>query len=160
MVFCLYSCINPSQETASTQLDSSQINETFDRYISTINSGDYDKIPDYFSNSSSFYWVEDGIKVYQNKESMVSSLQSFGAAVSSISMTTKDLEITRVTDQAATLFCTHKTRFSFKSGQEMQLDGAMTILVIKEDGGWKFQNGHLSGTTRLSRGHYEISINF
>lgn len=139
----------------NTKIDEEKIEEevtsVFKQYIATVNSGEILTIPTYFSDNESFYWVEDGFKVYSNKEVMVASLKSFTENATEVSMETEELIITPISNEVASLFTSYNQKMQFASGFELVLEGAITITLKKEEDEWKFLNGHSS--TKKPRGN-------
>ncbi len=140
-IFTMNSCID---KELNTQRIPSEVTSVFMEYINDINNGNISKIPAYFSDDTTFYWVEDGLLVYENKQAMTESLEAFIANSSNVSMKIEDLRITPLTTEVATLYAAYVQRIEFNSGFELSLDGAMTIVMNKEGNIWKFVNGHSS----------------
>ena len=135
------SCTNKESNTQNTL---KEITSVFESYLNDINNGNISSIPKYFSDDPSFYWVEDGLQVYKNKQSMVESLEGFTANASEVSMETENLIITSLTNEIATLYVDYVQNIKFNSGFELNLDGAMTSVLRKEGTTWKFLSGHSS----------------
>lgn len=143
VLFLMYSC-TPSNPPLEDKVIRQEVAQVFDQYLETVNSGRALDIPTYFSDDDGFYWVEDGLKVYGDKESMIASLKSFTEGVSEVSMQIDELTITPISNEVASLFTAYDQRLQFENGFELVLEGAITITLIKERGTWKFLNGHSS----------------
>ena len=113
-------------------------------YVRDINQQDIESISQYFSDDPTFYWVEDGNKVCPSKATLVESLRGFTSQIEQVSMTIKDVDILPHENTYASLYASYAYQAQFSSGPLIQLDGAMTILLKKEESGWKFLLGHSS----------------
>ena len=140
-IFSMYSCID---KELNTQLISTEVTSAFEAYVEDINDGNTSNIPEYFTDDTAFYWVEDGLLAYENKQAMIESLEAFTANSSDVSMKIEDLRVTPLTSEVATLYAAYVQEIKFASGFELNLDGAMTIVLGKEGDTWKFLNGHSS----------------
>ena len=148
--FLLCSC-TPSNPSFDEKVIRQEVAQVFEQYLETVNSGRTLDIPAYFSDDDNFYWVEDGFKVYTDKQSMIASLRSFTEGVSEVSMQTDELTITPISNEVANLFTSYNQRLQFANGFELILEGAITITLVKESDTWKFLNGHSS--TKKPRGN-------
>ena len=98
----------------------------------------------FFSSDNRFYWVEDGVMQYPNRDALLSGIEEFYPSVEMINLQPSKTDIEILNSQTATIYVEYKQEIKLKSGYAFTLDGAMTIVMIPEDGSWKFLIGHSS----------------
>ena len=121
-----------------------EVSNTFNNYVEHVNSKGLKGVESYFADDSTFYWVEDGLIQYPSWDSLASSIEQFYPSVSSVSMNISDTKIHVIDHNHAMLFTSFKEDLRMESGFAFTLDGALTILLRKEEDGWKFLSGHSS----------------
>ena len=140
-----FSC---SEEVKKDAIDESsitmEVEKVFDDYVNQVNSKGINGVDYYFSKDNRFYWIEDGIKQYPNRESLVKAIEAFYPTVKTINLKASKVDIEVLDSNTVMLYVEYVQDISLNSGYAFTLDGAMTILTIKEDNSWKFLMGHSS----------------
>lgn len=148
-----FSC---SEEKRNESIDVSaittEVKKVFDAYVNQVNSKGINGVDSYFSKDSRFYWIEDGIKQYPNRESLLKAIEAFYPTVKNINLKSSKVGIDVLDSNSVMLYVEYIEDISLNSGYEFTLDGAMTILTIREDNSWKFLMGHSS--IKKPRGEY------
>lgn len=126
------------------QLIKQEVNEMFDAYTNYVNTKGLKGVDFYFSKDKRFYWIEDGLMQYPDREALLESIRTFHTSVTSINLEIFKKDITILTDDKAALYVEYKEDIVLDSGYIVKLDGAMTILTIREADSWKFLIGHSS----------------
>lgn len=148
-----FSC---SEEKRNESIDVSaittEVKKVFDAYVNHVNSKGINGVDSYFSKDSRFYWIEDGIKQYPNRESLLKAIEAFYPTVKNINLKSSKVDIDVLDPNSVMLYVEYIEDISLNSGYEFTLDGAMTILTIREDNSWKFLMGHSS--IKKPRGEY------
>lgn len=121
-----------------------EVNEMFDEYTNYVNTKGLKGVDYYFSKDEHFYWVEDGIMQYSNREALLEGIEAFYPSVTSVDLDIFKKEIAILDTNMVTLYVEYKEDIVLDSGYIVKLDGAMTILTIREDNTWKFLIGHSS----------------
>ena len=140
LFFFIISCEAPG----STSSAKKEVVATFQGYVKDINEKNTASMTQYFSEAPSFFWVEEGRKVYANKTELIENLKGFTSQIEQVSMTIKDQEVVLHGTTYASLFASYSYQAQLSSGPLLQMEGAMTIFLVKEKSGWKFLNGHSS----------------
>jgi len=148
-----FSC---SEEKKKESIDVSaitkEVKEVFDAYVNQVNSKGINGVDFYFSKDSRFYWIEDGIKQYPNRESLLSAIEAFYPTVKTINLKASKVDVEVLDLNTVMLYVEYVEDISLNSGYAFTLDGAMTILTVREDNTWKFLMGHSS--IKKPRGEY------
>lgn len=130
------------------EIDSSQIKsevqQTLQAYIDHANTKGILGVEYYFSKDDRFYWVEDGTVQYPNRKALIDGIQQFGPSVESVNLVVSTSKIEVLDADKVMWYAEYKEDLRLKSGFEFTLDGAMTILLHREDNTWKFLIGHSS----------------
>jgi|GEM_PF-1033376 len=137
------SCSN-SDASHDTQAIMQEVNEMFDKYVDYVNTSGLNGVEQYFSSDERFYWVEDGIMQYPDRETLLEGVESFHPSVISVDLEVFKKEIAILNHSTVSLYVEYKEEIVLKSGYVVKLDGAMTILTIREASSWKFLIGHSS----------------
>ena len=137
-----------SERTNKDATDIASINEevlaVFNSYVNQVNTKGINGIEFYFSQDERFYWVEDGVIQYPNREALIRAIEAFYPTVKTIDLKVLRTDVEVVDSKNAALYVEYKQDVLLNSGFQFTLDGAMTILVTREDGTWKFLIGHSS----------------
>lgn len=116
----------------------------FDEYQKYVNTKGLIGVEQFFSEDERFYWVEDGTIQYPNRAALLKGIKDFAPIVKKVHLEVIDKQVSFITDNTVSLFVEYKQDLTLESGYAFTLDGAMTILMSKEKGGWKFLIGHSS----------------
>lgn len=135
---------NAPEEVFDSKQIESEVEDVFKAYVNHVNSNGLEAVDTFFIDDERFYWVEDGVIQYPDKASLVSGLKEFMPQVDSVQMEIIDTEANALSERHASFFVRFKEDIMLKSGYNISLDGAITILFEKKDGSWKFLNGHSS----------------
>ena len=140
--FLIASCgVDPEMQRMNTQ---SEVAAMLDAYRAANNAMEVDKLTGFYSTDAEFYWVEDGKLQYPDRETLLKGIREFYPSVDSLKMEVFDRRINVVNAEHANVFITYKQDMKLKGGYEFSLEGAITALMKKENGEWKFFNGHSS----------------
>jgi len=137
-------CENKPKEVFDSEQIENEVESVFQEYANHVNSKGLEAVDTFFMDDERFYWVEDGLIQYPDKASLISGLKEFIPQVESVQMEIMDTEPDAITEKHASLFVRFKEDIKLKSGYSFTLDGAITILLEKKHGSWKFLNGHSS----------------
>ena len=128
-----------------------EINEQLDSFSSYMNDLNSEELKKFYAKDPNFYWIEDGRVEYPNREALVSSLSGLVNSMSKTSFSIKDRKVTLLSDTSAMLYVGYDQSMTLKSDITFSINGAMTILLKKEEEQWYFLIGHSS--TKKQRGN-------
>lgn len=127
-----------------------EIQQRFDAFVGNMNSLDGQALLDFYSDDERFYWVEDGKVQYANKEALAASLNGLVGMLSSSNMNVLETRVEVMGESNALFYAEYEQALTMSSGGGFEINGAMTILMQKEEGVWRFLIGHSS--TKKERG--------
>lgn len=113
-------------------------------YAAAVNAMDLDSAATFYSAAADFQWVEDGAVSYASAQEARESLAGLGAMAASIEMNLSELAVTALGPGAAVATCRFAMAVEMDGGVGFSFSGAMTIVLLKEDGRWRFISGHTS----------------
>lgn len=142
VLICLSCAENNSSIDAPTV--KGEVEEMLEAYVNQVNTKGLKGIDYYFSKDKRFSWVEDGIMQYPNRESLLEGIEEFYPTVKAVDLKILKQDIVVIDSDLVSVYLEYKERIELKSGYNFTLDGAMTILTIREDKAWKFLIGHSS----------------
>ena len=152
-ILLAFSCSEKvKQESLDVSSITSEVKEVFNAYVNQVNSKGIKGADFYFSKDARFYWIEDGTKQYPNRESLLEAIEAFYPTVKTINLKASKVDVEVLDSDNVMLYVEYVENISLNSGYEFTLDGAMTILTVKEDSSWKFLIGHSS--IKKPRGEY------
>ena len=156
ITFSLVFCFSCSEKLADNKADvaaiEKQVKESFESYINHVNTKGIKGVDLYFSSDERFYWIEDGVMQYPNRESLLTGIEEFYPTVKSVNLNVSKTDIEVLDSNNVMLYVEYKEDILLNSGYAFTLDGAMSILMLPEDGIWKFLMGHSS--IKKPRGEY------
>lgn len=143
-IIIFFSSCNNKEIIINEQLIKQEVSDMFDAYTNYVNTKGLKGVDFYFSKDERFYWVEDGLMQYPNRESLLENIDAFYPSVTSVNLEVFKKDITILTNDKVSLYVEYKEDIVLNSGYIVKLDGAMTILTIRENNSWKFLIGHSS----------------
>lgn len=142
VLICL-SCVENNSSIDVTTVKG-EVEEMLEAYVNQVNTKGLKGIDYYFSKDKRFSWVEDGIMQYPNRESLLEGIEEFYPTVKAVDLKILKQDIVVLDSDLVSIYLEYKERIELKLGYNFTLDGAMTILTIREDKTWKFIIGHSS----------------
>ncbi len=142
LLFCL-SCTTDTSPI-DIQTITTEVKTMVEAYTNHVNNKGLKGVDYYFSKDDRFFWVEDGLMQYPNRESLIKGIEDFYPSVKNVTLKISQTDVQIVNANTVSLFIQYVQDIELHSGFSFTLDGAMTILTIKEGDSWKFLNGHSS----------------
>lgn len=127
-----------------------EIENRMDAFVGHNNKLEAEALKGFYSDDERFYWVEDGQVQYPNKEVLITSLEGLVGMVSTVDMKILNRRIQVLSANSAMIFLEYEQAMNMSSGGGFNIDGAMTVMLQKEEGVWRFLMGHSS--TKKERG--------
>ena len=109
-----------------------------------VESGDTEVITDFYSQSEDFWWVEDGRLAYPDYKTMKASLEGLVNLVSKTEMNLKSIGVNPMDKDKAMVYMDYEQKLYLKQGGSFEINGATTVIMVKEGETWRFLNGHSS----------------
>ncbi|MBO3698173.1 DUF4440 domain-containing protein [Roseivirga sp. E12] len=150
LIMALASCGPKAISDFDTEALTNEIQQRFDAFVGNMNSLDGQALSDFYSDDERFYWVEDGKVQYANKEALAASLNGLVGMLSSSKMDVLETRVEVTGKSTALFYAEYEQALTMSSGGGFEINGAMTILMQKEEGVWRFLVGHSS--TKKERG--------
>jgi ketosteroid isomerase-like protein len=127
-----------------------EVSERLEGFVAALNAGNTKELLDYYSRSPRFYWVEDGQVTYPDYATLAGSLEGLYASLQSAEMSVLERRIDVLDAQSAMIYTEYEQDLTMKGGYGFSINGAMTVLMEKEEGTWRYIIGHSS--TKKIRG--------
>lgn len=146
----LASCSSENEASYDVVQLTNEIESRIDAFVDNNNQLMGEALKDFYSNDEKFYWVEDGKVQYPNKEVLTASLEGLVAVISASDMKILNRRIQVMNANSAMVFLEYEQAMTMTSGGGFNINGAMTVLLEKEENVWRFLIGHSS--TKKERG--------
>lgn len=146
-IFILPAC---ESDTVDEEAVTAEVSERLEGFVSALNAGDTKELLDYYSQSPRFYWVEDGQVTYPDYATLAGSLEGLYASLQSAEMRVLERRIDVLDAQSAMIYTEYEQDLTMKGGYSFSINGAMTVLMEKEESTWRYIIGHSS--TKKERG--------
>lgn len=114
-----------------------------DQWVAAREQGDGDILQPMYSAQPTFRWIENGVVFYAVGSDAAASLDMASTGGYTPDLTLQDPVITVLSDTAAAVTADYTMLFKF-GGIAFDSSGVFTAVLVKEDGAWKFLQGHLS----------------
>ena len=143
----LASCSQIEQELNDSEIAAveKEVLSAFAIFESSLVAGDLDAIAKYYSDDFRFYWVENGQVAYPTGASARAAISNFYPSLKRMEFKSLDKKVTPLQKTMAMLFVEYEQTLVFPSDEEVNINGAMTILMKKLNDRWEFVIGHSSG---------------
>lgn len=145
----LLACSPVEKSYDSTALEA-EINQRLSQFEDLLNDANADALADFYSDDARFYWVEDGVIRYPDKQQLTASMQQFYGMMKASDRQVGEKRINVLDANTAMIYVASKQNIELNSGFQFSIDGAMSVLMKKEEGSWRFLMGHSS--TKKPRG--------
>lgn len=133
-----------SAETMDKAEVTKEVEARLKAFSTAINTGDMAALPDFYSKSERFYWVEDGKVTYPDHATLAASLEGLLTSLESTEMRVLARRVEVLAHNRASIYSEYEQDLKMKAGYEFSINGAMTALMEKEDGVWRYVIGHSS----------------
>lgn len=140
----LVSCSSENEASYDLVQLTKEIEARMDAFVDNNNRLQGESLKDFYSNDERFYWVEDGKVQYPNKEVLTASLEGLVGMISTSDMKILNRRVQVMNSTSAMVFLEYEQAMTMTSGGGFNIDGAMTVLLQKEEGVWRFLVGHSS----------------
>jgi ketosteroid isomerase-like protein len=148
-------CASPAKDAAHTDSaaisrDSAQklaIRDTIEAmlkdFTAKMNSGDMDGVGEYYSDDTSFYWIEGGSLRYRTAKAVREGLQSL-KSIPEIELTYYETKVDVLSPTIANVRTEFSQTFRTGVGKGDTYGGYLTFTVVREAKGWRLRHGHTS----------------
>lgn len=148
-----FSCSERQKDDLADPVEiTKEVERSFESYVNHVNTKGIKGVESYFSKDDRFYWIEDGVMQYPDREALLKGIHEFHPTVKDVNLKVSKTDIEVLNSNNVMLYFEYKEGVFLNSGYEFTLDGATSILMIPEDGSWKFLMGHSS--IKKLRGDY------
>ena len=120
-------------------------------YSDKVNGGDLLDIIPYYANEPGFHWLENGTVSYPSYDSVVTVLEMLAPTVAEIRVKFEEPRVVALAPGVALLTTSFQEFFADTSGTEFEFGGALSIVTVHRDDGWKFLSGHASAPVQSGR---------
>lgn len=112
-------------------------------FTARMNSGDMDGVGEYYSNDTSFYWIEGGSLRYRTAKAVREGLQSL-KNIPEIELTYYETKVDVLSPTIANVRTEFSQTFKTGTGKGDTYGGYLTFTVVREAEGWRMRHGHTS----------------
>ncbi|NOT07566.1 MAG: SnoaL-like domain-containing protein [Gemmatimonadales bacterium] len=107
--------------------------------------GQLDQMLAFYADDPGFRWVEDGAVKARSVEDIRRGLA--GLQGMRVETTLEDTEVSPAVPGVASVATRFQTRVADSSGTKFSFGGAMTLVMVHRDGGWRILTGHSSSSS-------------
>lgn len=144
-LICLAACTEGgASEMVNKTKVTAEVQARLEAFVTALNSGDAAGLPDFYSKKERFYWVEDGQITYPDHATLAASLEGLFTSLESAEMRVLERRVEVLAHNKASIYSEYEQDLKMKSGFAFSINGAMTALMEKEDGVWRYVIGHSS----------------
>ncbi|MBC8089489.1 MAG: nuclear transport factor 2 family protein [Phycisphaerae bacterium] len=139
----------PADSTTDTALSTRNlaIRDTIEAllkgFTTKMNSGDIDGLGEFYSDDSSFYWIEGGSLQYRSAQEVRESLQSL-KTIPKIELSYYETKVDVIGPGVANVRTEFSQMFSRGTGKGDTYGGYLSMTFVREPGGWRMRHGHTS----------------
>ncbi|GAB5528194.1 MAG: hypothetical protein Roseis2KO_60660 [Roseivirga sp.] len=148
LLLCLIGLSACTKGDASEEVDKAGVTKEVEArlkaFATAINAGDVAVLPNFYSQSERFYWVEDGKVTYPDHATLAASLEGLLTSLESTEMRVLSSRVEVLANNRASIYSEYEQDLKMKGGYEFSINGAMTVLMEKEEGVWRYVIGHSS----------------
>jgi len=143
----IVSCTTHDDNLTKDEIDKieKEVLASFDRFENSLTRGELETISKYYSDDSRFYWVENGKITYSSGAVARQAITDFYPSLKSMSFKSLDKKVTPINNSFAMLYVEYEQALVFPSDHQIEINGAMTILLKRKNADWEFITGHSSG---------------
>ena len=114
-------------------------------------SGDLTAMIPYYANDPGFHWMENEAVSYPSYDSVTATLRRLAPTIAERRFEFEHLRVVALAPGAASLSMLFRQFFTDTSGFAFDFGGAMTLIAVHRDEGWKFITGHVSSPVQGGR---------
>lgn len=122
-----------------------EVNDFLDQWVAAVDAGRVDELDAMYSRQEDFVWAAQGRIAFTSADETVEDHRQSFAVGDRIVIILSDRKITPLDKDAATLVSPYQISFDADTMVHIKSGGILTAVLLKEDGRWRFLQGHLSG---------------
>lgn len=150
IIVSLAGCSSSTEKSIDKEGIADEIATSFSSFVGAMNRLSIDELKEFYSDDPRFYWTEGGRIQYADKASLTASLDGLVQSLKSSDLKILQTKIEVLDEKSVILFAEYEQALVMQSDFGFVIDGAMTVLLQKKEGQWKFLIGHSS--TKKQRG--------
>ncbi len=120
-------------------------------FADQTSTGDLTAIIPYYANDPGFHWMENGAFSYPSYDSVTATLRRMAPTIAERRFKFEELRVVALAPGAASLSMLFRQFFTDTSGFAFDFGGAMTLIAVHRDDGWKLISGHVSAPLPTGR---------
>lgn len=120
------------------------VRTTLDAFVAAIETGDWERLAEFYAADARFRWMEDGRVMYDSREAIVTSLAEVEESFTHGSLEYHDLEITPLAPGLAAFTAGFEQRLVGADGGGFSFSGVLGATLVHGPDGWRFLFGHTS----------------
>ena len=113
-------------------------------YQNAVSSGDLAAIAQLYDDDPAFHWIENGKVSYESHAALVAVFKGFQSSVQELQLSVRDTRIEPLAPTVANVSGSYSQVFIDQAGKRYETAGAMTLVVVRRDSGWRILMGHVS----------------
>lgn len=133
----------PRTEATDTPVEA-EIVAFFDTYAERAAALDWDGLLALYADDARFHWMESGHLAYDGKASVVEHIHTLAPMIEQISFEVLEPRILVLSEEHAHASLRFRETVTLVSGESLDLEGAITALLVRTAGGWRLLSGHTS----------------
>ncbi len=145
-------------QPSSSQLTESHRNAIEDsvrhfltEFAEQVNTGELTTIIPYYANEPGFHWIENGALSYPSYDSVTATLRRMAPTIAESRFEFEELRVVALAPGAASISMLFRQFFTDTSDFAFDFGGAMTLIAVHRDDGWKLISGHISAPVQSGR---------
>lgn len=116
----------------------------FETYAARANALEWDELLALYADDPRFRWLESGELAYDGKESVVEHVRTLAPLIERLDFEVLEPRVLVLSAEHAHASLRFRESLTLVSGETLELEGAITALLIHTDQGWRLLSGHTS----------------
>jgi hypothetical protein len=129
-----------SEHTAAIRDSVATVMADFRRYSAEA---EWDSLLSLYTEGPEFHWVEDGAVQYSSTDEIRAAIEAAGSGVRLVT-THREMKVTPLAPGVASVFTLFDTQLIDSAGPGFSYSGAVTMVVVHRESGWRILSGHSS----------------
>ncbi len=129
---------------AHRQAVADSVRSFLDGYVDAVHGQRWSEVTGLYSGDDRFRILENGRVAYRTRADAVASIEGMAAAFPEVALELTETHIVPLAPGVAGVHATFAQSFTSTEGRSVEIEGALSMTVVHEEGGWRILTGHSS----------------
>lgn len=121
-----------------------EVRALLEEYAASASALDWDRLLGLYADDARFHWMESGQLAYDGRDSVVEQIRTLAPIIERFDFEILEPRVLVLSPEHAHASMRFREKMTLVSGEALELEGAITTLLLRTEAGWRLLAGHTS----------------